>query len=163
MLTFVANDEADTDRLGAALAETLPEGAVVALHGTLGAGKTRLVRAIAAACGVPAEDVVSPTFVLCQTYHGRRTLHHLDAYRIRDDDEFLDLGPDEYFDSNAVTFVEWADRVADCLPAERIAITIEVVGPTSRKFTIDAPPARFAPFLTRLGKIEAVRQNPVRR
>ena len=76
---FVAHGEDDTQRLGAALAAVLPPGTTVALIGTLGAGKTRLVQALAEACGVPPATVVSPTFVLCQPYHGRRTLYHLDA------------------------------------------------------------------------------------
>jgi len=121
-----------------ALAEALPPGTMVALEGTLGAGKTRLVQAIACALGVPEGDVVSPTFVLIGEYHGHRSIYHFDAYRLRDDDEFLELGPDEYFESDGLTFVEWADRVAACLPEDRIEIRIEVSGPTSRVFRIGA-------------------------
>ena len=133
---FVAQNEDDTRRLGAALADVLPAGTTVALMGTLGAGKTRLVQAIARALGVPAGTVVSPTFVLCQEHHGRRTLHHMDAYRVKDDDEFLQLGPEEYFESDGITLVEWADRVIDCLPPDRIEIHIEVVGETARRFDV---------------------------
>lgn len=133
---FLSHNESDTRRLGAALARSLPAGTTVALIGTLGAGKTRLVQALAAACGVPADTVVSPTFVLCQEYHGRRTLYHLDAYRLKDDDEFLQLGPEEYFESDGITLIEWADRVIDCLPPERLEIHIEVVGDTERQFRL---------------------------
>ena len=133
---FLATDESDTCRLGEALAQILPAGTTVALIGTLGAGKTRLVQALAAACGVPPETVVSPTFVLCQEYRGRRTLYHLDAYRLKDDDEFLQLGPEEYFDSDGITLIEWADRVIDCLPPQRLEIHIEVVGDTKRQFRL---------------------------
>jgi tRNA threonylcarbamoyladenosine biosynthesis protein TsaE len=136
--TFLANNEADTQRLGAALARMLPPGTTVALIGTLGAGKTRLVQALAAGCGVPPETVVSPTFVLCQEYHGQRTLYHLDAYRLKDDDEFLQLGPEEYFASDGITLIEWADRVIGCLPPERLEIHIEVVGDTARRFQLVA-------------------------
>jgi tRNA threonylcarbamoyladenosine biosynthesis protein TsaE len=137
MISFISNSEADTDRLGEALAAALPPSTVVALIGTLGAGKTRLVQAVAAAIGVPRENVTSPTFVLVNEYKdGRLPIYHFDTYRLKDDDEFLNLGPDEYFDSNGLTFVEWADRVADLLPAERIEITIEVVGDTARRITI---------------------------
>src|SRR5688572_16392277 len=115
-LAFIAHEEADTKRLGAALAAVLPDGTTVALCGTLGAGKTRLVQAVAKACGVTGE-VVSPTFTLCHEYQGERTIYHLDAYRVRDDDEFLQLGVEEYFDSPALTFVEWGDRVINCLPS----------------------------------------------
>ncbi len=97
--TFTAANEDDTARLGAALAEVLPAGAVAALYGALGAGKTRLVQALAQALGIDRRQVTSPTFVLIQEYHGRKILYHIDAYRIRDEDEFLALGPDEYFES----------------------------------------------------------------
>ena len=89
----------------------LPPGTTVALCGTLGAGKTRLVQAIAEGLGVNRRDVVSPTFVLIQEYRGRRMIYHIDAYRLRDDDEFQQLGPDEYFESDGLVLIEWADRV----------------------------------------------------
>ena len=133
---FEAASEHDTDRLGADLAARLPSGAVVALTGTLGAGKTRLVQAIAAACGVPREEVVSPTFVLCQQYRGTRTINHLDAYRLHDEDEFRELGAEELFGSDAITIIEWADKVPAALPDNHVQIDIAVTGPTSRRFTI---------------------------
>lgn len=135
-IRLIAADEAATDRLGAALAKALPAGTAVALIGTLGAGKTRLVQAIAAACGTPREEVVSPTFVLCQEYHGLRNLYHLDAYRLGDEDEFLQLGPEECFESDAITLVEWGDRVLNCLPRDRVEIRIEVLAGTAREFEI---------------------------
>jgi tRNA threonylcarbamoyladenosine biosynthesis protein TsaE len=137
MFTFTAQNEADTERLGAALGKTLPPGTVIGLIGTLGAGKTRLVQAVASALGVPRANVTSPTFVLVNEYKGGRLpIYHFDTYRLKDDDEFLNLGPDEYFDSAGLTFVEWADRVANLLPAERIEIEIEVAGDTARTFFI---------------------------
>ncbi len=137
MFTFTANDERDTERLGAALAAVLPAGTVVALVGTLGAGKTRLVEAVAAALGVPRDTVTSPTFVLVNEYReGRLPVYHFDTYRLKDDDEFLELGPDEYFDSDGVSLVEWADRVEHLLPAERIEITLEVTGEHERHVTL---------------------------
>ena len=136
-LVFDAADEIATDRFGAALAAVLPPG-TVALCGTLGAGKTRLVQAIAVAYGVPREQVVSPTFVLCQQYHGTREINHLDAYRIRDEDEFRALGIEEFTDSNAITIIEWADRVTQVLPEEHLRIEIEVTGPTTRRFVVKA-------------------------
>lgn len=140
--TFDATSEADTDRLGAALAEFFPDGTVVALSGTLGAGKTRLVQAIAAASGIDRQQVTSPTFVLCQTYRGRRTIHHFDVYRLKDEQEFLELGPDEYFESDGLSFVEWADKVEHLLPRARLDVSIEVIGPTQRRFALrsDHPP-----------------------
>ncbi len=143
-ITFEAKDETDTARLGAALGKLLPDGAVVGLCGTLGAGKTRLVQEIAVACGVNRRQVVSPTFVLVQEHHARRSIYHFDAYRLKDEDEFLELGPDEYFDSPGLVLIEWADKVESCLPAERIEIHIKVSGETSRRFEVVAVGDRFA-------------------
>jgi tRNA threonylcarbamoyladenosine biosynthesis protein TsaE len=140
--TFNANSEADTERLGQAFAAVLPSGTVVALIGTLGAGKTRLVQAFAAAHGVPRDAATSPTFVLVNEYRGRLPIYHIDAYRLRDEDEFIELGPEEYFESAGVTFIEWADRVADCLPEERLEIHCEAVGENSRRFKLWGTTAR---------------------
>lgn len=152
---YRAVDEAATERLGELLAECLPDGATLSLNGTLGAGKTRLVQALATACGVDRREVVSPTFMLCQTYHGRRTVHHLDAYRIRDDDEFLELGVHELFGQEAISIVEWGERVTACLPEDTVEVWIEVVGATEREFRVRLPAAdeytrvaqRFAEFV----------------
>ena len=133
--SYIANSPEDTDRLGAALACVLPDGMMVALSGTLGAGKTHLVRAVVAACGVPADQVVSPTYVLCQEYHGSRVVYHMDVYRLTDEDEFLNLGPEEYFESSGLTFIEWAERVSTCLPDDRIEVTIGVVTDERREFS----------------------------
>jgi len=133
---YEAEDEAATAALGAALNGLLPDGTTVALCGTLGSGKTRLVQAIAEASGVDRRDVVSPTFVIIQEHRGRRPVYHFDAYRLHDEDEFLQLGPEEYFDGEGLTLVEWADHVPNCLPADRIEIHIEVTGPGSRRFEV---------------------------
>lgn len=136
-ITFNLSSEHDTERLGAALAAALPSGTVVGLIGPLGAGKTRLVQAAATAVGVPAGTVTSPTFVLVNEYRGGRVpIYHFDSYRLKDEDEFYALGPEEYFDSTGITFVEWADRFPEVLPAERIDIILEVIGETERRITM---------------------------
>jgi len=151
---FTAADETETARLGAALAEALPEGTVVALYGTLGAGKTRLVQALAEALGIDRRQVVSPTFVLIQEYHGQKTVYHIDAYRLRGEDEFLALGPDEYFESQGLVLVEWADRVHGCLPRERVDIRVEITGPGRRQFDITATGEKYASAIADLaGKL----------
>lgn len=148
-LVYSAADERATERLGAALAQSLPAPAAVALIGPLGAGKTRLVQAIAAAWRIPREDVTSPTFVLCREHHGVRDMFHLDAYRIRDDDEFLELGVDEMLSAPAATFIEWADRVADCLPSERLEVRIAWEGDTARRFLVQAHGKKYEQALDR--------------
>jgi tRNA threonylcarbamoyladenosine biosynthesis protein TsaE len=137
MFSYAAKNETDTERFGAALAAELPPSSVVALVGPLGAGKTRVVQAIAGALGVPRASVTSPTFVLVNEYTaGRLPVFHFDTYRLKDEDEFLALGPEEYFDAGGITCIEWADRVAEFLPQERYEITIEVVDETTRRLTL---------------------------
>ena len=67
---------------------------------------------------------------------GRVPMYHFDTYRLKDEDEFLELGPDEYFDSDGICFVEWADRVDHLLPVERLEIELEVTGDTTRRVTL---------------------------
>ncbi|HJQ79471.1 MAG TPA: tRNA (adenosine(37)-N6)-threonylcarbamoyltransferase complex ATPase subunit type 1 TsaE [Lacipirellulaceae bacterium] len=157
MFTFTAQDERDTQRLGTALAEVLPPGTVVALVGTLGAGKTRLVQAVATALGVAPGNVTSPTFVLVNEYTGGRVpVYHFDTYRLKNEHEFLDLGPDEYFNSNGLVFVEWADRVTEFLPDERIEIEIEVTGETQRRVSIRGTSPRMEEFLNHLTGVRGI-------
>lgn len=137
-LHLTSRSEQDTGRIGQALADCLPAGSVLALEGPLGAGKTRLVQAMAAALGVDPREVSSPTFVLCHEYHGRIDLYHLDAYRAKGPAEFWDLGIDEYYQAGGIVVIEWASRVAACLPASRWEIAIEVTGPQERRFQIAA-------------------------
>ncbi|MGC1275158.1 MAG: tRNA (adenosine(37)-N6)-threonylcarbamoyltransferase complex ATPase subunit type 1 TsaE [Planctomycetaceae bacterium] len=142
--TYWVASEADTDTLGRRLADAVEPGLVVGLVGDLGAGKTRLVRAIATALGADPDAVNSPTFVLIQRYEARLPVFHFDTYRLRDADEFADLGPDEYFDAGGVCFVEWADRVVDLLPDDRLNVEIRATGATTRliRLTATGPSSR---------------------
>ncbi|HEX3869434.1 MAG TPA: tRNA (adenosine(37)-N6)-threonylcarbamoyltransferase complex ATPase subunit type 1 TsaE [Pirellulales bacterium] len=135
-LVIEVADELGTERFAASLAAVLPERVVISLSGTLGAGKTRFVKALAAAAGVDPLAVTSPTFVLIQEYAGDRPIFHFDVYRLRDEDEFLALAPEEYFDRPGWTILEWGERFARCLPPDRLDISIDVTGPTSRQFKV---------------------------
>lgn len=153
MMKFFATNESDTARLGTALANLLPAGTTIGLIGTLGAGKTRLVQAVADALDVEKNRVTSPTFVLVNEYHGEKRIYHFDTYRLRDEDEFLELGPDEYFDGDGLTFVEWADRFPDCMPRERVTIRIDITGDDAREFSISAESAKLKPVIEKLATV----------
>ena len=134
---YSAQDESATRRLGDVLADTLPAGSVVSLIGTLGAGKTCLTSAVARRLGVPEGETASPTFVLIKEYKsGRIPVYHFDTYRLKDADEFYELGPDEYFDGDGLCFVEWGDRFEDVLPPDRLDIVIRVEGTSARTFEL---------------------------
>ena len=135
---FVSECEQDTVRLGRTFGKVLQPGTVIGLIGGLGAGKTRLVRAVAEGLGADPKTVNSPTFVLIQEYCGTIPVYHLDTYRLRDSDEFLELGAAEILESDGVCLIEWADRVAEVLPQDILSITINVSGPTSRIFALES-------------------------
>jgi tRNA threonylcarbamoyladenosine biosynthesis protein TsaE len=83
-------------------------------------------------------------------YRGRRPIIHLDAYRLRDADEFLQLGADEAFGGPNLVFIEWAQRVAQCLPSERIEIAIRILPDEARQFDVVAVGAHYAPLVAAL-------------
>jgi tRNA threonylcarbamoyladenosine biosynthesis protein TsaE len=131
-----SSSEDSTGTLGRCLADVLMPGAIIALIGDLGAGKTRLVQAIASGLDVPQESVNSPTFTLVHEYPGRIPVRHCDTYRLKDPDEFLDLGLDELLAPDGIALIEWADRVAHLLPRDILRIEIRIVSPTDRQFHI---------------------------
>jgi tRNA threonylcarbamoyladenosine biosynthesis protein TsaE len=144
-------DPEATRHLGQRLGRLLFPGAVVALVGPLGAGKTHLVRAVAEGLDVADSRLVtSPTFVLIQEYPGRLPIYHFDAYRLSGAVPFADLGVHEYLEGDGVCLVEWADRVEPCLPAEHLRITLTITAPNSRRAVLEAHGARWEGVLAGL-------------
>jgi len=112
-----------TRAIGRALGRAAAPGAVLALSGELGAGKTQLAKGVASGLGV--EGVVnSPTFVLMNEHAGRLRLFHIDAYRLEDPEEAMAAGLFDERQATGVAVVEWADRLGDRLPAERLELTL---------------------------------------
>lgn len=139
---------ADTDAFGRGLATHLFAGAVVGLMGPLGAGKTHLVRAIAQGLKIADPRVVnSPTFVLIQEYDARLPIYHFDAYRLPGVAEFEELGAQEYFAGSGVCLVEWADRVPEAMPAERLDARLTIIGETARRLELAAHGERYERLL----------------
>jgi len=121
-----------TEAFGRIIGRSLAGGETLALSGELGAGKTALVRGIAAGLGTPSNHVTSPTFVLIHEYEGRLPLIHVDLYRLRSVAEAEGIGLQEYFHGNIVTAIEWADKFPDILPIDRLDLSLEHKTPTAR-------------------------------
>ncbi|WP_417476733.1 tRNA (adenosine(37)-N6)-threonylcarbamoyltransferase complex ATPase subunit type 1 TsaE [Maricaulis sp.] len=121
-------DLAATAALGDRLAGLLVAGDIVCLSGDLGAGKTTLARqVIANMCGV--DDAPSPTYTIVQVYETGASvaLWHVDLYRIEEPGELEQLGLDDAFD-DAITLIEWPERLEDSLPGDRLEISIAITG-----------------------------------
>ena len=120
----VTNSPAETEALGAALAEELKPGAVVAFTGDLGAGKTAFVRGLARGLGI-GERVTSPTFTIVNEYEGGRLpLFHFDMYRLDSADELFDIGWEDYLARGGVCAVEWSENISDALEPGAIRVDI---------------------------------------
>lgn len=127
--TITSSSEAETEALAAKIAKALPNGAVVALHGDLGAGKTVFARGFARALGIQ-EPITSPTFTIVQEYpYSGGRLYHLDLYRIDNADAALAFGVDEFlYDHRGATLLEWPERITPILPSSTIHVKIESAG-----------------------------------
>ena len=131
-LVLVTRSPEATESLGEALGGPLAAGAVVALDGELGAGKTCLVRGLARGLGV-LEPISSPSFTLMHEYRGRLVLHHFDAWMAGRELAFLEGGGADALDGGGVAVIEWAERVTAYLPAARLAVRLEHLGPSQRR------------------------------
>ena len=136
MSEYLSHSEAETEALGARFAEKLPGGAVIAMYGDLGAGKTAFVRGMARGMGLNCR-VSSPTFTIVNEYLGDRELIHFDMYRLSGADELFDIGWEDYLARGAVCAVEWSENVEDAFFGDEIRVTIEKLSDTERKITIE--------------------------
>jgi tRNA threonylcarbamoyladenosine biosynthesis protein TsaE len=133
-MTLESHSPDETERLGAALAELLPSGAVVALRGDLAAGKTCFVRGMASRFAAN-EIVSSPTFTIVNQYGNGPHLYHVDLYRVGGVHELPDIGYEELFEPDGVCVIEWADRAETALPARRVDILFEHIDESTRRLT----------------------------
>ena len=136
-LEFTSHSESQTHALGRAIGLAARASDVVGLIGELGSGKTRLAKGVARGLEVSEQGKVrSPTFVLIREHVGRLRLFHVDAYRLSGAEELASLGFEEILGQGGLTVVEWADHVADGLPADRLSLHVSITGPNSRAITV---------------------------
>ena len=136
MAEFFTKNELETEALGEKLAKAIEGGAVIAMYGDLGAGKTAFVRGLARGMGLDAR-VSSPTFTIVNEYLGARELIHFDMYRLGSADELFDIGWEDYISRGAVCAVEWSENVEDAFYGDEIKLTIEKLSDNERKITIE--------------------------
>ena len=147
-MTINVPDLETTVALGKSLGPLLFPGAVIALIGPLGAGKTTFARAVAEGLGVQNLAAVnSPTFTLIHEYPARLPIYHFDAYRLHEPEEFEGLGIDEYFGGDGVCLVEWADKFPELLPDERLEIRMESASETGRCWEVIGIGERYAAIM----------------
>lgn len=132
MTKIITRSERQTFNLGQKIARKLRGGEALALIGELGAGKTVLIKGLAAGLGIK-KIITSPTFVLMKIYSIQNPeskiqhLVHVDAYRLKSGQDLIDIGLEDWLGrSDTFTAIEWADRVKDILPRKKITIKIRI-------------------------------------
>jgi tRNA threonylcarbamoyladenosine biosynthesis protein TsaE len=133
--TFISNSPAETEAIGARLAEQTDVGSVLALQGELGSGKTLFTKGFVAGMGSNAA-VFSPTFTIVHEYRdGRLPVYHFDLFRVEDRHSLARLGLDDYFFGDGVSVIEWADRFPEFIPEQARWILFEMKSENQRVIT----------------------------
>lgn len=140
------SDAAGTRGLAAALAVAARPGDLIALIGELGAGKTQFAKGFGAGLGI-AETIVSPSFVLMAEYRGWLPLFHIDLYRLADAAEALAGGLIDERQAEGVTLIEWAERLAEVMPADRLEVLIDGTGDEVRRIELRAEGIEYGRYL----------------
>ena len=150
-MRIISESPEATDQLGFCLAHLLLPGDFIALHGDLGAGKTRFAGGIARGLGVDqAVPVTSPTYTLLNIYQGRIPLYHFDLYRLRGDDDVVELGFTDYFAGGGVSLVEWPERLQAELPPARLEIFMKYIDENVRGIELVPVASRYEKLIAQL-------------
>jgi tRNA threonylcarbamoyladenosine biosynthesis protein TsaE len=152
---FLSHSPAATSRLGKTIGERIAAGAVVALIGELGCGKTLLTRGICAGLDVPLRQVNSPTFVLVNEYRGRLPVFHLDLYRLGTEADGVELGIVDYLRraASGVMIIEWAEKILSLLPAGLLIVEFRILSPRRRQIVFSSAGNRFGGLFKELRKL----------
>lgn len=136
MLTFFTHSADETTALGYKIGKKLKKGDIIAMQGTLAAGKTTITKGIAQALDI-SEEITSPTFCLISEYYGRMPLYHMDVYRLDGTEDFINLGVDDMLYGDGVCIIEWSEKIMDELPKNTIILRIFPQDDNSRKIEIE--------------------------
>lgn len=134
----VCFSEAETRAFAAEWGRQLKKNSIVCFFGDLGAGKTTFIKGLVEGAAEVSSDLVnSPTFVYLNIYKGKITIYHFDLYRLRDTDEFLSMGFEEYLFTDGLCCIEWSEKIEPLLPPHVIRVTINHQGENKRHIRID--------------------------
>lgn len=134
---FRTSKPSETYSLGLHIGEKINSPQIICLIGPLGAGKTVFAKGLIRGIGVKS-IVKSPSFVLVREYQGRLPVFHFDLYRIKGTEAMEDLGYREYFYSDAVTLIEWADSIRSLWPERYLLVDIGFVRENVRSIRLES-------------------------
>ena len=134
-MTYRTTTVEETIELGQRIGRLLHPGDILALQGTLAAGKTQLTKGIARGLNI-SEPVTSPTFTIISEYYGRMPLYHIDVYRLNSSEDFLDLGVEDMLYGQGICIIEWSEKIMSELPMRTIQIHLAAQEDASRLITI---------------------------
>ena len=135
-MTFITNSPEETIELGIRIGKALKKGDVIAMQGTLAAGKTTITKGIAQALGIK-DTITSPTFCLISEYYGKMPLYHMDVYRLDGEEDFVNLGTDDMIYGDGVSIIEWSEKIMNELPKKTIILKITPQDDGSRKIELE--------------------------
>lgn len=136
MLTFRTNSAEETIELGEKIGRLLKKGDIIAMQGTLAAGKTTITKGIARALKI-TDTITSPTFCLISEYYGTMPLYHFDVYRLEGTEDFINLGADDMLYGDGVSIIEWSEKIMDELPSRTIILRLTPLEDGSRLIEIE--------------------------
>ena len=136
MLTFTTKTEEETINLGKKIGSLLKKGDIIAMQGTLAAGKTTITKGIAQALGI-TDTITSPTFCLISEYYGSMPLYHFDVYRLDGTEDFINLGADDMLYGDGVSIIEWSEKIMEELPSNTIILSLTPQADGSRLIEIE--------------------------
>lgn len=136
MLIYKTHTAEETILLGQKIGEKLKKGDVIAMQGTLAAGKTTITKGIALSLGIN-DTITSPTFCLISEYYGKMPLYHMDVYRLDGGEDFINLGTDDMIYGDGVSIIEWSEKIMEELPSKTIILNITPQEDGSRIIKID--------------------------
>ena len=141
MTEYLTSSPEETEAVGEKLAAAVSNRpfAFVALYGELGVGKTAFVRGFCRVFGI--DRVKSPTFTVVNEYRGTKNVFHMDLYRLRDEDDLLSVGYEDYLGRRGYVLCEWSEKIPSAIPDDAIRVTVSKTdGENGRKITVEGCP-----------------------